>query len=160
MVQQQARLTSTHISFNAAMSIVYKTCTWGVFCLRSMSCLQVAPVLFHGRGDHCFVLLFSLPFTLCAGTSNDKCLTGADTIIRFCLTYACCVVVLMFSQAYAQARIQRFAHAFARRINPNLTKEQVDYVTAGVINEMAALQEPMQVMPQQNLRLVLRHDCL
>jgi hypothetical protein len=62
-------------------------------------------------------------------------------------------------QAYANAKIHRFAYMFANRLNPNLTKEQIDYVTAETMH-MAAMQEPIQMMPQQNLRLVLRHDCL
>jgi hypothetical protein len=64
-------------------------------------------------------------------------------------------------QAYTAARLQHFAYHFARRVNPALTKEQVDYVTAEVLGSLAALQEPvLPQTPQQNLRLVLRHDCL
>jgi hypothetical protein len=56
--------------------------------------------------------------------------------------------------------LQHFAHHFSRRVNPQLTREQVEYVTNEVVQSMAALQEPMAAIPQQNLRLVLRHDCL
>jgi transcriptional antiterminator len=63
-------------------------------------------------------------------------------------------------QAYTLQRLQHFAHHFARRVNPQLTREQVEYVTNEVVQSMAALQEPMAAIPQQNLRLVLRHDCL
>ncbi|WIA18162.1 hypothetical protein OEZ85_009637 [Tetradesmus obliquus] len=63
-------------------------------------------------------------------------------------------------EAYANAKIQRFAYMFANRLNLNITKEQIDYVTAETMHNMAAMQEPIQMMPQQNLRLVLRHDCL
>lgn len=56
--------------------------------------------------------------------------------------------------------MQRFAYAFARRINPAMPKEQIDYVTAEILHAMAAMAEPIQMLPPQNLRLVLRHDCL
>jgi len=63
-------------------------------------------------------------------------------------------------QAYTLQRIQHFAHHFARRVNPALTKDQVEYVTNEVVGSLAALQEVLPPVPQQNLRLVLRHDCL
>jgi hypothetical protein len=63
-------------------------------------------------------------------------------------------------QAYTVARIQNFAYHFAARLNAPYTKEQVELVTQDVLGSLAAMQEPMQLMPQQNLRLVLRHDCL
>lgn len=69
-------------------------------------------------------------------------------------------MLLLILQAYTLQRLQHFAHLFARRINPTLTREQVDYVTNECLQSMAALQEPMAAIPQQNLRLVLRHDCL
>lgn len=75
----------------------------------------------------------------------------------------CCLVdalALPNAQAYTLQRIQHFAFHFARRINPALTKEQVDYVTSEVLGSLAAMQEALPPMPQQNLRLVLRHDCL
>lgn len=63
-------------------------------------------------------------------------------------------------QAYTLARIQNFALHFASRLNVPLTKEQVELLTQEVLASLSASQEPMQLMPQQNLRLVLRHDCL
>ena len=72
-----------------------------------------------------------------------------------------CRCCLLCCQAYTLQRLQHFAYHFARRINPTLTKEQIDYVTNEVMQSMAAVQEPMSaVHTQQNLRLVLRHDCL
>lgn len=58
------------------------------------------------------------------------------------------------------ARLQHFGFHLARRINPTLTREQIEYVTSEVQGSLAAMQEPIPVVPQQNLRLVLRHDCL
>lgn len=66
----------------------------------------------------------------------------------------------MLLQAYTLARIQNFALHFASRLNVPLTKEQVELLTQEVLASLSASQEPMQLMPQQNLRLVLRHDCL
>jgi hypothetical protein len=63
-------------------------------------------------------------------------------------------------QAYTLARIQSFAYQFAARLNAPLTKEQVEMLTQEVLASLASCQEPLQLMPQQNLRLVLRHDCL
>jgi hypothetical protein len=63
-------------------------------------------------------------------------------------------------QAYTLQRLQHFAHLFARRINPSLTRDQIDYVTNEVLQSTAAMQEALPAVPQQNLRLVLRHDCL
>ena len=62
-------------------------------------------------------------------------------------------------QNYVQARIQRFAHTFGRRINPQLTREQIDYLARETVHAMAAMPEPQLAVPQQSLRLVLRHDC-
>lgn len=64
------------------------------------------------------------------------------------------------TQAYTTARIQNFALHFASRLNAPLTKEQVELVTQEVLGALAAAQEPLQALPQPNLRLVLRHDCL
>eukprot|EP00882_Tetradesmus_deserticola_P009713 GHRQ01010257.1.p2 GENE.GHRQ01010257.1~~GHRQ01010257.1.p2 ORF type:complete len:141 (+),score=6.64 GHRQ01010257.1:254-676(+) len=82
---------------------------------------------------------------------------AAPNLLLHCPCLLCCFFRL---QAYANAKIQRFAYMFANRLNPNLTKEQIDYVAADTMHNMAAMQEPIQMMPQQNLRLVLRHDCL
>lgn len=62
-------------------------------------------------------------------------------------------------QGYTVACIRQFAHQFAARLNPQLTPEQVDMLSNDVLSQMSAMQDPM-MMPQANLRLVLRHDCL
>ena len=64
------------------------------------------------------------------------------------------------AQAYTNAKLQRFAYAFAQRLNPNLSKEQIDYVANEALHAISAMAEPAPAVPQQNLRLVLRHDCL
>jgi hypothetical protein len=65
-------------------------------------------------------------------------------------------------QQYVQLRVQSFAHLFARRLGAQLTSEQVDYLAHETLNAMAQMHvhEPQQQqLPQQSLRLVLRHDC-
>lgn len=62
-------------------------------------------------------------------------------------------------QNVVQTRLHRFAHVFARRLNPQLTREQVDYLYREAVHMMATMMEPTAGITQQNLRLVLRHDC-
>lgn len=62
-------------------------------------------------------------------------------------------------QQYVLLRLQSFAHLFARRLGAQLTPEQVDYLVHETMATVNQMQEPPQQMPQQSLRLVLRHDC-
>lgn len=71
-----------------------------------------------------------------------------------------CAPYAVQSQQYVQARIQVFAAVFARRAAPHMTPEQVDYLARDTVAAMVQIHEPVaQPMPQQSLRLVLRHDC-
>lgn len=93
-----------------------------------------------------------MPLTLAGRRSPLSCIA----VLPHCAAAAS----LLILQAYTLQRLQHFAHLFARRVNPQLTSEQVDYVANEVLQATAAMQEPVAAIPQQNLRLVLRHDCL
>ncbi|KIY96512.1 hypothetical protein MNEG_11449 [Monoraphidium neglectum] len=60
---------------------------------------------------------------------------------------------------YVQARLQKFAFAFARRLAPGLTPQQIDYLCREVASSLQVVAAPVPMLPQHNLRLVLRHDC-
>ncbi|GBF93537.1 hypothetical protein Rsub_06257 [Raphidocelis subcapitata] len=64
-------------------------------------------------------------------------------------------------EQYVQARLQKFGFAFARRLAPGLTPQQVDYLCREVAAslQVVAAPAPLPMLPQHNLRLVLRHDC-
>jgi len=61
---------------------------------------------------------------------------------------------------YVRARLQKFAYAFAGRLNPNLTTEQVDFVANQACAALTQAAAPPPPVVHHNLRLVLRHDCM
>lgn len=63
------------------------------------------------------------------------------------------------SQQYVQARLEKFVFAFARRLAPGLTPQQIEYLCREVAASLQAVPQPVPMIPQHNLRLVLRHDC-
>jgi hypothetical protein len=62
-------------------------------------------------------------------------------------------------QQYVNARILKFGYAFARRLAPGLNPQQIDYLVREVATSVQAVPQPVPMLPQHNLRLVLRHDC-
>ena len=79
-------------------------------------------------------------------------------------------------QQYVQARLGKFGFALCRRLAPALTPQQIDYLCREVAASLQQQQQqqhqqqqqvapvpapppPVPMLPQHNLRLVLRHDC-
>lgn len=113
----------------------------------------------HSRGSWCrHDACSAAAVLLCCCSCGCRALLPLPS--RCCAAAACTPHPLLSQQAYTTARIQNFALHFASRLNVPLTREQVELATQEVLGALAAAQEPMQMLPQPNLRLVLRHDCL
>jgi hypothetical protein len=56
-----------------------------------------------------------------------------------------------------QQRIRAFSQAFARRLTPAISSDQVDALVRETIAALPAPDDAAQL--PTNLRLVLRHDC-
>eukprot|EP00798_Chlamydomonas_sp_ICE-L_P015740 gene15740-21861_t len=59
-------------------------------------------------------------------------------------------------EGYVWARIRQFAREFARRLNANLSAEQLEKMVGETVSEVSHNE---QAGPVRTLRLVLRHDC-